>query len=147
LLAAGIGLLVLAGCGGGSGVEEGATVRVYAVASLCAEAKAALTAADPKAGGVKVRVACLPPSSEGRGGRLDLAAIGAGARRAVEDTTTVAYLAEPGRATSFSEPILDAAEIPTITGSSGSRSMIQVLDALSSRADDEAPRASVWDVR
>jgi len=122
-------------------------VRVYSVASLCAEAKGALEAGKSEAGGVKVRAACLPPSSEGRGGRLDLAAIGAGARRAVEDTTTVAYLAEPGRATSFSEPILDAAEIPTITGSSGSKSMTQVLNALENRDADEAPRASVWEVR
>ncbi|HEY5977550.1 MAG TPA: hypothetical protein VIT85_06805 [Solirubrobacterales bacterium] len=128
-------------------MDEGATVRVYAVSSLCAEAKNALDAGDPESQGVGVGVACLPPSWVGRGGRLDLAAIGAGARRAVEDSTAVAYLAEPGRATSFSEPILDEAEIPTITSSSGSRSMTQVLDALSARGSDESPRESVWEVR
>jgi hypothetical protein len=95
---------------------------------------------------VRVRVLCLRPTEEG-GGRLDLAAVGAGARRAVEDSTTVAVLEQPGEAGEFAEPILDEAEIPTITGSSGTKSLAAVLDALNSREDAEAPRAAVWAVR
>ena len=145
-LAAGAVLVGLVGCGSASGVEDGAVVSVYSAAPLCAEAKGALDDSGDQAGGVRVRVRCLPPTKEG-GGRLDLAAVGAGARQAVEDSTTVAYLERPGEAGEFAEPILDEAEIPTITGSSGEKSLAKVLDALNSRASDEAPRASVWAVR
>lgn len=130
------------GCGADSGVESGAEVAVYAEAPLCAGAKGQLVARGSEAGEVKVRVSCFGRAR--RNGRLDLAAIGAGARRAVEDSTSVAYLARRGPATDFSRPILNEAEIDLITKSSGADAMAQVLDALEARASDEAPRESVW---
>lgn len=123
-------------------MEEGAIVSVYSAVPLCAEARRAVDGRGD-VGGVKVRVRCLPPTEEGDG-RVDLAAVGAGARGAVEDSTTVAVLAPPSRANAYAEPILEEAEIPLIRSSSGSKSMTRVLDALASRGDDEAPRAAVW---
>jgi hypothetical protein len=79
-----------------------------------------------------------------RGRRLDLAATGANARRAVEDSTAVGYLEAPGAAIRFTRPILDEAQIALIVGGSGGRGMATVLDALRSRADAESPREAVW---
>jgi hypothetical protein len=121
-------------------------VSVYSQAQLCAAADRALAQRGDEVEGVEVKLVCLD-AGEVRQGRLDLAAIGAGARQAVEDSTSIAYLQLPGPASSFSEPILDEAEIPTITGHSGSRSMTEVLNALDARSSNESPRAAVWDVR
>ena len=145
-IALGVGAcVVLGGCGSASGVEEGAEVTVYAEAGLCREAQA-LVERSPEVEGVTVGVSCLSPTKEG-GGEVDLAAVGADARRAVEDSTSVAYLAPRGPANEYSEPILDEAEIALIRDSSGSRALQKVLNALDSRDDDEAPRAAVWEVR
>jgi hypothetical protein len=133
---------VLLGCGADSGVEEGATVNVYAGAAVCAGAKGALARAGGEAGSVRVRVRCAGPV--GAGGKLDLAAAGANARRAVEDSTTVAYLEAPGPAVSFTRPILDEADLRLITTSSGADGMATVLGLLDSRDGDESPRESVW---
>jgi hypothetical protein len=134
-------LVALSGCGG-SGVAEGATVTVYAEAGACAGAKQALTGAGSEVGSVKVRLICTPDARES--GRLDLATVGAGARRAVEDSRTVAYIEAPGRANRFSRPILEEPQIALVTESTGSRSMTRVLDALRSRNGDETPREAVW---
>jgi hypothetical protein len=136
------GLLVtLSGCGG-SGVAEGATVTVYAEARACAEAKRALAGAGTEVGSVRVSLICTPDAMDS--GRLDLATVGAGARRAVEDSRTVAYIEEPGRANRFSRPILEEPQIALVTDSTGSRSMARILDALRSRNGDETPREAVW---
>jgi branched-chain amino acid transport system substrate-binding protein len=110
-------------------VEAGATVKVYAAASLCAEAERELARAGGGAGDVRVRIVCLP-SAEGDG-RLDLATIGANARRASQDSSTVAYIGEPtGAATRFSAPILEAAGIRQLSDTSGARAMRELLKAL-----------------
>jgi len=134
--------VVLFGCGEGSGVGEGATVRVYAGAAVCGGAKDELARAGDEAESVRVRVVCAGPVE--RGGRLDLAAAGANARGAVEDSTTVGYLEAPGPAIPFTRPILDEADVALIVGSSGARGMADVLDALHSRSGGESPREAVW---
>jgi hypothetical protein len=134
---------VLVGCGGGSGVEEGATVSVYAGAALCPEAKDALMRAGEEVNSVRVRVVCTGPVEAG--GRLDLAAAGANARRTTEDSSTVAYLEAPGPAVTFMRPILDEAEIALIADRLGARAMATTLEALRSRGGGESPREAVWD--
>jgi hypothetical protein len=131
----------LTGCGGGGGVSSGATVSVYVAAPLCAGAERALATAGGRAGRVRVRAVCLP--GERRGGRLDLATLGANARRATEDSTTVAYLepADPA-ATKFSTPILESAEIGWIEASSGQAAMGRALRAVSG-ADTSSLRDAV----
>ncbi len=124
--------------------SDGASVNVYAGAVLCGEARDALPAGS--AGGrVRVRVVCTEPVLAG--GRLDLAAAGANARRAVEDSSSVAYLEAPGPAIRVTRPILDEAGLRLIAVSSGADGMATVLDLLRSRDDDEAPRESVWEGR
>jgi hypothetical protein len=139
-----VGLLAGAiGCGGGDEVAEGAVVHVYVSAPLCGEAKAAASGEKGDAGGVRARVRCLPPS-EGRGGVLDLVAIGSGTRGAVQDSSSVALIEARGRANSFSRPILDEAEVALVAGGSGSRAMAMVLAALEARGGEETPREAVW---
>jgi hypothetical protein len=88
-----------------------------------------------------VRVACLASARDG--GRLDLARVGANARRASEDSTTVAYLEAPDAAANpFSRPILDSANIPRIASSSGEAAMAQLLKAVAD-ADLSSLRDSV----
>ena len=83
-----------------------------------------------KAGDVRVRVICLP-SAESKG-KLDLAQIGANARRATEDATAIGYIGEPTRAASrFSEPILEEAgiaQLPQITGTAAMKKLLQAVD-------------------
>jgi hypothetical protein len=134
-------LVALSGCGG-SGVAEGATVTVYAEARACPEAKRALAAAGTEVGSVKVSLICTLDAMES--GRLDLATVGAGARRAVEDSRTVAYIEEPGRANRFSRPILEEPQIALVVDRSGAHGMARILDALRSRGSSESPRESVW---
>lgn len=139
-----LGLLVTAaGCGGGSEVSEGAEVRVYVSAPLCAEAKETLGREGAEAGGVMVRIVCLPEAGS-TGGRVDLARAGADARRATEDSTAVAFLAAPGREGSFTEPILEEAEIALIADRSGAAAMTEVLKRLEARDSGESPREAVW---
>lgn len=135
-----VGALGLAGCGGGEGVAGGATVRVYASAPLsgaeaaagrayCAAARAVLRRAGGGAGDVHVRLVCLDAAAGGR--RWSLASVGANARRASEDSATVAYLGEPRRAAArFSRPILEAAGIGQAGGASGAAAMTATLRSL-----------------
>lgn len=128
LFACALGLLAV-GCGAG-GVSKGATVSVYVSAPLCAGAKRELAREGGRAGSVRVRAVCLP--SERSGDRLNLATTGANARRATQDSTTVAYLESPDpRAARFANPILESAEIGWIHAASGSAGMRRILDAIS----------------
>ncbi len=142
LLTAALPAVALFGCGEGSGVEEGAAVSVYAGAAVCRGAKDELARAGAQVGPVRVRVVCTEPV--GAGGRLDLAAAGANARRAIEDSTAVGYLEAPGRAIAVTRPILDEAQVALIVGDSGGRDISTVLDALRERGDGESPREAVW---
>ena len=135
------GLLSIAGCGETSGVSEGAAVNVYAGAALCGEARDVLPAG--RVGSVRVRVVCTDPAFAG--GRLDLAAAGANARRAVEDSSSVAYLEAPGPAIAVTRPILEEADLALIVDDSGADAMTKTLSLLRSRDGDESPRESVWE--
>jgi branched-chain amino acid transport system substrate-binding protein len=109
--------------------------------ALCAEAKNALARARGNAGDLHVHLRCLDAS--GPSGAWTLATVGANARRAVQDSTTVAYIAEPSsKARSQSRPILEEAEIADVAGSSGASAMRRILAAISN-ADRNSLRESV----
>ncbi len=75
---------------------------------------------------------------------MDLAAAGANARRATEDSTSVAYLEAPGPAAKFSQSIVEAANIAWIKTSSGATAVHEILKALEERGSS-SPRDAVWD--
>ena len=136
--------LAIAGCGNGGGVAGGATMTVYASAPKCSAAKRALARQGAGAGSIRLRVLCLAPS-EGAG-RLDLAAIGANARRATEDASTVAYLAEPDPdAARFSEAILEEAGIAQLRDRSAAVAIAAVRDAIRGAREGESPREAVYE--
>lgn len=144
-------LAPLAGCGGG-GASTGATVTVYLSAplrgpggrqgrTLCAEAESALSQAHGRAADLHVRAICLDAGTPA--GTWTLARVGANARKAVEDSTTVAYIAEPQRPARLqSRPIVESAGIAEVVPSSGSSSMHQILQAIAA-ANTESLRDSV----
>jgi hypothetical protein len=130
-----------AGCGSGTGVSEDATVTAYVEAQLCAAAKRELVRRDGRAGGLRVRVICVPSPQEAK--KLNLAVLGANARRATEDSTTVAYLeASDPRASRFTHPILETAEVPWISEDSGAAAMTHLLELIES-ADSGSLRKSL----
>jgi ribonuclease HII len=137
--ALGLALLALAplaaGCGGG-GASAGATVSIYAAAPLCREAGKGAHAGD-----LVVRVVCLPPVEQG--GEADLAAAGADARRATEDSTSVAYLEAPGPAAEFGRTVVESADIAWIETNSAAAAMHRILEAL--EGDGSSPRQAVLD--
>lgn len=135
-----LGIALLGGCGEEDEVASGATVTAYVEAPLCAGAQRALARRGGEVGALRLRAVCLPAHS--RGGRLDLAVLGANARRAAEDSTAVAYLAASDRAAArFSGPILTAAGIGTVETESGAVAIGRVAVALTS--GDGAPREAV----
>jgi hypothetical protein len=128
-----------AGCGEG-GAAKGATVSVYVSAPLCPAAERELGRERAGVEDLHVRAVCLPPA-ESRG-RLDLARIGAGARRATEDATTVAYLAAPGPGARFSQTIVESADIAWLETGSGAAAVRHILKALES-GGSSSPRDEV----
>jgi hypothetical protein len=117
---------------------------VYVAAPLCAEAERELARDGGRAGGVRVRAICLPSAESD--GKLDLATIGANARRATEDSTTVGYVGEPtGAATRFSKPILEGASVAQLPETSGTLAMRKLLKAVDEASDSGGLRASVLD--
>jgi hypothetical protein len=149
VVAAATSTLVLGpvGCGEEQGVDEGAVVSVYVSAPLsgeraaqgmrtCAGARRALAAAGTRADSPRVRVICLDDT--GGGERWSLAAVGANARRAAEDSASIGYIGEPDPAAArFSRPILESAGIPQLTGGSVDTAMARLLRAVR-RADEGA---------
>jgi hypothetical protein len=126
LAAAGVLLIGAAGCGGGGGVSSDAVVTAYVEAPLCAAARQELTKHGGRAGDLRVRAICLPSPREAK--KLSLATLGANARRATEDSTSVAYLEAPDpEASRFVHPILETAQVPWISASSGSAAMSRLL--------------------
>ncbi len=125
-------------------MASGASVRVYVAGSLCAEAKAELARSGSEAGDVHIRVTCLPSAESNR--KLDLATIGANARRATEDSSSIGYIGEPTRAASrFSEPILEEAGIAQLPQISGTAAMRQLLQAVDEAGNSGSLRQSVHD--
>jgi hypothetical protein len=129
-----------AGCGAG-GAANGATVSVYVVAPLCKEARGKVDAAGRKAGDLKVRVLCQR-RTEGEG-QTDLAMAGVDARRATEDSTSVAFLEAPGPAAEFTRPIVQAADVAWVKTSDASSVVGRILTAL--EESDSSPRKAVLD--
>lgn len=118
-------------------------MTIYASAPRCQEAKRELARQGGEPELVRVRVRCLAPVE--RGGRLDLATIGANARRATEDSTTVAYLAEPDAdAARFSQAILQEAGIAQLRDGSGASAVRSVLRAIRSAREGESPREALY---
>ncbi len=145
------GLLVaVAGCGGGEGVCRGRhRHRLRRSSPLRWGQARAFEARRPcrRASTSKPSASRAPRSR----GKLNLATLGANARRATEDSTTVAYLeASDPRAARFTHPILETAEIPWISGSSGKAAMAQPPQAHRSRRlglpASFAPRRAARDV-
>jgi branched-chain amino acid transport system substrate-binding protein len=143
---------VVAGCGEG-GAASGATVRVYVSAPLrgveaaagrrlCTEAREKAAQAGDEVEDLKMDVVCL--DAAGAQGRWTLARVGANARRATEDSTTVAYVGEPdARARKQSRPIVAAAEIAEISGVSGEQAVAAVVTAIR-EGDASKPRDAVF---
>lgn len=131
----------MGGCGGGEGVAKGAAVTAYVVPPLCAEASRELAQNRGRAGDLRVKAVCLPKVESG--GRLKLAVVGANARRATEDSTGIAFLEAPGRAGSFSHPVLETAEVPWIVTSSGKAAMAELLKAIEHAGGSGSLRASL----
>jgi hypothetical protein len=136
LVACAAALMTAVGCGEG-GAQSGATVSVYAGAPLCEEAREG----GGEAGDLEVRVVCLPPERDGE--RADLAAAGSNARRATEDSSSVAFLEAPGPAARFTQSIVEAADIAWVETSSGSTAMRRIVRAL--EGDGSTPREAVLD--
>jgi hypothetical protein len=119
------------GCGAGSGVSEDATVAAYVEASLCAGARQELASQSGRAGDLRVKAICVPSPHEAK--KLNLATLGANARRATEDSTSVAFLEAPTpTASRFTHRILETAEIPWISENSGAVAMSRLLKLIES---------------
>jgi hypothetical protein len=135
-------LAAAAGCGGGEGVATGATVAAYVDTPLCAGAERELAHEHGRAGDVNVRVVCLPGVRQH--GRMNLATVGANARRATEDSSAVGYIGELDPAvTRFSRPILEAAGIPQLSNRSGAAAMAQLLNAIDEAGESANLREAV----
>ena len=125
-------------------MASGATVTVYVEAPLCVGAKEELGRAHGSAGDVRVRAVCLPSSQ--RAAKLDLATVGANARRATEDSAAVAYLEAPSpRRAPFTRSILETAQVPWLSSSSGKSAMARLLRAISSSGGSASLREAVSD--
>lgn len=152
LIACLVAAVLAAGCGEG-GAEEGARLNVYVSAPLSgAEAQAGQLVCDEarretrragEPGGFELRVVCL--DAAGPEGRWTLAQVGANARRATEDSTAVAYLAEPQRAARrHSLPIVEAAGIAELGELSGREAVARVAATIE-ESDSSDPRQAVFD--
>lgn len=143
LLLTAVSAVAVAGCGE-EGAQEGAELTVYVSApgrQLCNEAQAE---AEGKrtTGEHSLRVICLGTGSKDGG---TLAKVGSNARRATEDSTTVAYVGEPDRETrKQSQPILNSAEIGQIGELNGQEAIKTVIAAID-EDDSDDPRAAVYD--
>jgi branched-chain amino acid transport system substrate-binding protein len=131
---------VAAGCGSGEGVAEGATVTVYASVPLhgsraaqgrtiCSEAQREAGRDSGRVAGLRLHVVCLDDT--GGANRWTLASVGANARRALEDSSTIAYIGEPETAAArFSAPILESAGIPQLTNKRGTQAVTEIRRAV-----------------
>jgi hypothetical protein len=136
--------LAVVGCGESEGVDRNATLNVYVSAPLCAGAEGELAREGARVASVHLRIVCLDSVQDG--GRLDLATLGANARRTVEDSSSIAYIGDPNPAeTRFSRPILETAGIPRLANQSGGVAMTKLLRALRGAGDSSPLREAVAD--
>src|SRR5215203_496162 len=145
-------LVALASGCGEEGAAGGATVTVYVSAPLRgAEAEAGQRLCDEAReragqgrGGeeLRLRVVCLDASEGERA--WTLAQVGANARRAIEDSTAVAYVGEPdSEARRQSRPIVAAAGIAQLGGMTG-REAVEKVRAAIAEGDESEPRQAVF---
>jgi ABC-type branched-subunit amino acid transport system substrate-binding protein len=118
-------LLILPGCGGDDGGDEGGTVSVFVGVPLTGEraeegravvagARDAVADADGRAGEFEVRAFYLDDT--GGSGRWNMAAAGAVARRAVEDASAVGFIGNlDSGATRISLPITNQAGLVQVS--------------------------------
>ncbi len=112
--------------------------------AICAGARRELARSGGRTAGVRVRAVCLDDTGGGK--RWSLAAVGANARRATEDSTTVGYIGElDATATRFSRSIVEEAGIAQISTLSGRAAMAELLRAIREAGDAESLRESVHD--
>lgn len=151
-----LGALV-AGCGEEGGVSEGARVSIYVSVPLhgaeaargragCEEARHQVARRHGRVGEVRIGVVCLDDT--GGSPHWTLAAVGANARRATEDSTSVGYIGElDPAATRFSHPILESAGIAQLPTAEAGTSTTKLLKAISQALDSgsESLRESVHD--
>lgn len=144
LLLAAVLAIGVSGCGE-EGVEEGAELTVYVSAPgqrLCDEARAEAAQGQGKSE-FELRVTCLDTS--GANGSWTLAKVGSNARRATEDSASIAYVGEPSRAArKQSQPIIEAAEIAAMGKRNGREAIETIVTALE-EDDSDDPRAAVFD--
>jgi hypothetical protein len=136
-------LFALAGCGAAEGVEAGARVTVYVVPPQCGGARSVLDRSGGRAGELRVRLICVADAEAGGG--LNLATVGANARRAIEDSSAVGYIEAPGPAARHSVPILEEAKITVVESGSGAASMNMLLDAIRAAGTASGLREAVGD--
>jgi branched-chain amino acid transport system substrate-binding protein len=144
--------LAAAGCGT-EGVAQDATVSVYVSVpmsgeraaqgrAICAEARRELARSAGRAGELRVRATCLDDTGGHR--HWTLAAVGANARRATEDSSTIGYIGElDPAATRFSHSILEAANIAQLPASP--TAMPKLLHAIRAVGTSGSLRESVRD--
>jgi len=132
--------VAVGGCGEG-GAQSGATVSVYVVAPLCQEARREVDDAGRRAGDLKVRMLCQRQVEDG--GQADLALAGVAARRATEDSSSVAFLVAPGPAAPFTRSIIEAADVAWVETDRAAAPVGRVLRAL--EGDGDSPREAVLD--
>jgi hypothetical protein len=154
LLASALGALLI-GCGGSSGVSSGATLSVYLSLPLhgrraaqgraaCATARSELARSGGRAGPLRIRMTCLDDTAGGAS--WSLAAVGANARLAAENSATIAYIGELDPAASrFSHPILEAAGIVQIPAARAGPAMLRLLKAIRTSVGAEDLRGAVRD--
>lgn len=119
-------------------------MAVYVTAPLCGGAEEELARYGGEAGDLRVRAVCLPDAESSQ--KLDLAQIGANARRATEDSSSIAYIGERAKSASrFSAPILEEAGIAQLSATSGAAGMEKLLRAVEDAGDPSSPRQSVFD--
>jgi hypothetical protein len=141
------------GCGEG-GAEAGARVTIYVSAPLhgaeapagkrlCEAARGEAARGGGKVEDLALEVVCL--DAAGDEGHWTLAQVGANARQATADSTTVAYVGEPDpRARKQSRPIVAAAEIAEIGGVTGEEAVAGVVAAIRD-GDASRPRDAVFE--
>lgn len=89
-----------------------------------------------------MRLICVGDGEAGKD--WTLAAVGANARRATEDSTTVAYLADQDpTAAEYSRTILEEAGITQLSGQSGATEMHKLLTTLEEAGSSSNLRQSV----
>jgi hypothetical protein len=132
--------LAAGGCGEG-GAQSGATVSIYVVPPLCDEARREVDDAKRRAGDLEVQVFCLRRVE--RGGRADLGMAGANARRATEDSSSVAFLEPPGPAAAPTRSIVENADVAWVETTAAAKPVQRILRAL--EGDGSSPREAVLD--